>query len=350
MRGMPHDDDRTAGPAPTRAALLARPRATTGVWSWFTTPDHKKIAIMYGTTAIVFFVAGGIEALLIRIQLARPDGTFLSAGAYNQLFTMHGTTMVFLIGMPIAAAFGNYLVPLMIGARDVAFPRLNIFGYWIFLFGGLFLYSSFIPGIGGAPNGGWVNYAPLNSTPMSLGFLPGRGPDYWAVGIIMLGIGSVATAVNFIVTTLNMRAPGMTLMRMPVFVWMMLVVAFLTLFAMPPVTAALIQVYIDRNFAGNFFNAAAGGDPILYQHLFWIFGHPEVYILILPGMGIVSEILPGVLAQAVVRLLDRRVLRHRDRLPRLGRVGAPHVRVGHRAGRDLRVRSRDDAHRGARPA
>ena len=181
------------------------------MWSWFTTPDHKKIAIMYGTTAIVFFVAGGVEALLIRSSSRRPDGTFLSAAAYNQLFTMHGTTMVFLMGMPIAAAFGNYLVPLMIGARDVAFPRLNILGYWIFLFGGLFLYSSFIPGFGGAPNGGWVNYAPLNSTPMSLGFLPGHGPDYWAVGIIMLGIGSVATAVNFIVTILNMRAPGMTL-------------------------------------------------------------------------------------------------------------------------------------------
>jgi cytochrome c oxidase subunit 1 len=276
--------------APARRSLLDRPRATTGVWSWFTTIDHKKIAIMYGTTAICFFIAGGIEALLIRIQLASPNGTFLSADAYNQMFTMHGTTMVFLLGMPIAAAFGNYLVPLMIGARDVAFPRMNMLGFWIFLFGGLFLYSSFL--IGDAPNGGWVNYAPLNSAPMTKGFLPGHGPDFWAVGIIMLGIGSVATAVNFIVTVLNMRAPGMTLMRMPVFVWMMLVVAFLTLFAMPPVTAALIQVYMDRNFDSNFFNAAAGGDPLLYQHLFWIFGHPEVYILILPGMGIVSEILP----------------------------------------------------------
>ena len=305
---------------------------------------------MYGTTAILFFLAGGIEALLIRIQLARPNGTFLSAGAYNQLFTMHGTTMVFLLGMPIAAAFGNYLIPLMIGARDVAFPRLNIFGYWVFLFGGLFLYSSFIPGMGGAPNGGWVNYAPLNSTPMSLGFLPGRGPDYWAVGIIMLGIGSVATAINFIVTTLNIRAPGMTLMRMPVFVWMMLVVAFLTLFAMPPVTAALIQVYIDRNFMGNFFNAAAGGDPILYQHLFWIFGHPEVYILDPPGHGHRLGDPADVRAQAPVRVRDRRVLRHRDRVPRLGRVGAPHVRVGHRSGGHVRVRPRDDAHRGARPA
>ncbi|GIU88410.1 MAG: cytochrome c oxidase subunit 1 [Acidimicrobiia bacterium] len=273
-----------------RARLLQRPRATTGVWSWFTTVDHKKIAVMYGATAILFFVAGGIEALLIRLQLAQPNGSVLSADAYNQLFTMHGTTMVFLVGMPIAAAFGNYLVPLMIGARDVAFPRMNMLGYWVFLFGGLFLYSSFL--FGDAPNGGWVNYAPLNSTPMSQGFLPGHGPDFWAVGIILLGIGSVATSVNFIVTILNMRAPGMTLMRMPVFVWMILVIAFLTLFAMPPVTASLIQVYLDRNFDANFFNAAAGGDPLLYQHLFWIFGHPEVYILILPGMGIVSEILP----------------------------------------------------------
>ncbi len=273
-----------------RARIVGRPISSTGFWSWFTTVDHKKIAIMYGTTAIFFFLVGGVEALLIRIQLASPNNSFLDANQYNQMFTMHGTTMVFLMGMPIAAAFGNYFLPLMVGARDVAFPRLNMLGYWIFLFGGIFLYSSFL--LGGAPNGGWVNYAPINSTPMADGFLPGRGPDFWAVGIIMLGIGSVATAVNFIVTALNMRAPGMTLMRMPVFVWMMLVVAFLTLFAMPPVTAALIQVYIDRNFDGNFFNAAMGGEPILYQHLFWIFGHPEVYILILPGMGIVSEILP----------------------------------------------------------
>ncbi|MET1001998.1 MAG: cytochrome c oxidase subunit I [Acidimicrobiia bacterium] len=278
-------------PVPVRqTSILDRPRATTGVWSWFTTIDHKKIAILYGVTAIVFFLAGGIEALLIRIQLAQADSTFLSSSAYNRMFTMHGTTMIFLVAMPLASAFGNYLIPLMIGARDVAFPRLNMLGYWIFLLGGCFLYSSFL--LGGAPNGGWVNYAPLNSTPMSAGFLPGRGPDYWAVGIIMLGIGSVVTSVNFIVTTLNMRAPGMTMMRLPVFVWMMLVTAFLTLFAMPPVTAALIQVYLDRNFDSNFFNAVAGGEPILYQHLFWIFGHPEVYILILPAMGIVSEILP----------------------------------------------------------
>ena len=275
-----------------RPALLRRPRATTGFWSWFTTVDHKKIGIMYGATALVFFLVGGIEALLIRLQLAGPNGKILTAAQYNELFTMHGTTMVFLVGMPMAVAFGNYFVPLMIGARDVAFPRLNAFGYWVVLVGGIFLYSSFIPGINGVPNGGWFGYTPLTSTPISSGFLPGHGPDFWTIGIIMLGIGSTTSAINFIVTILNLRAPGMTLMRMPVFVWMMTVVAFLTLFAMPIITVALIMVFFDRNYGTLFFQPAEGGDPLLYQHLFWLFGHPEVYILILPGMGIVSETLP----------------------------------------------------------
>jgi cytochrome c oxidase subunit 1 len=283
-------EDAVGSVATRPAGLLRRPTKTTGVTSWFTTVDHKKIGILYIATAIVFLCAGGIEALLIRLQLATPNGTVLTAEQYNQMFTMHGTTMVFLVGMPIAVGFGNYFVPLMIGARDVAFPRINMFGYWMVLFGGLFLYSSFL--LGGAPDGGWFGYTPLTSTPLAQGFLPGRGPDFWTVGLIMLGIGSTTAAINFIVTVLNMRAPGMTLMRMPVFVWMMLVVAFLTVFALPIVTAALIQVYLDRNFGTLFFNAAAGADPLLYQHLFWLFGHPEVYILILPGMGIVSEILP----------------------------------------------------------
>lgn len=274
----------------TPRGRLARPTATTGFTSWLTSVDHKKIGILYIGTAIVFLVVGGIEALLIRVQLLGPDGTFLTAEQYNQLFTMHGTTMVFLVGMPLAAGFGNYLVPLMIGARDVAFPRLNMFGYWALAFGGLFLYSSFF--LGGAPDGGWFGYAPLTSTPLSAGYLPGRGPDFWAIGLILLGIGSVTVSINFIVTILNLRAPGMTLMRMPVFVWMTLVIGFLTVFAMPVVTAALIQVFMDRNFDTNFYNAAMGADPLLYQHLFWLFGHPEVYILILPGMGIVSEVLP----------------------------------------------------------
>jgi cytochrome c oxidase subunit 1 len=279
----------TYAPAPPRSRL-ARPTRTVGWTSWFTTIDHKKIGILYGGTALMFFAIGGCEALLIRLQLWEPNGTVLTAAMYNQLFTMHGTTMIFLMGMPLAVAFGNYLVPLMIGARDVAFPRINMLGYWVFLFGGLFLYSSFL--LGGAPNGGWFGYTPLTSMPYANGFLPSHGPDFWAVGLIMLGIGSVTSGLNFIVTVLNMRAPGMTLLRMPVFVWMMLVVAVLTVFAIPTVTAALIQVYMDRNFHTNFFNATNGGDPLLYQNLFWLFGHPEVYILILPGMGMVSEILP----------------------------------------------------------
>ena len=273
-----------------QAGLLRRPRATTGFSSWFTTVDHKKIGILYVCTALVFFVIGGIEALLIRLQLFQPNGTVLTAGQYNQLFTMHGTTMVFLVGMPIAVGIGNYFLPIMIGARDVAFPRINMFGYWVVLMGGLFMYSSFF--MGGAPDGGWFGYTPLTSAPMASGFLPGRGPDFWAVGLILLGIGSTTSAINFIVTAINMRCPGMSLLRMPVFVWMMLVVAFLTLFAIPVVTVALIMVYFDRNVGTLFFDPAAGGDPLLYQHLFWIFGHPEVYILILPAMGIVSETLP----------------------------------------------------------
>src|SRR2546421_3725874 len=274
-----------------RLRVLRRPQSTTGFWSWFTTIDHKKIGIMYGTTALAFLVVGGVEALLLRLQLAGPNGSLLTAAQYNELFTMHGTTMVFLMGMPLAVASGNYLIPLQIGARAVAFTRLNAFGYWGFLMGGLFIYSSSLIG-GSAPNGGWFGYTPVTSTPPGRGFLPGHGPAFWAVGLIMLGIASTTSAINFIVTILNLRAPGMTLMRMPVFTWMMLVTAFLTLFAMPIITAALIMVYFDRNFGTNFFQPAAGGDPLLYQHLFWLFGHPEGYILILPGMGIVSEILP----------------------------------------------------------
>jgi cytochrome c oxidase subunit 1 len=272
------------------STLLRRPTKTNGVWSWFTTVDHKKIGLMYIALSLLFFVLGGIEALLIRLQLFNPNGSVLTAVQYNQMFTMHGTTMVFLVGMPIIAGFGNYLLPLQIGARDVAFPRVNMLGFWIFLFGGLFMYSSFF--LGGAPDGGWFGYTPLTSSPYDSGILPGRGSDFWAVGLIMLGVGSTTSAINFIVTTINMRAPGMKLMRMPIFTWMILIVSFLTTFALPVFTAALTMVYFDRNFGTTFFFSATGGDPLLYQHMFWIFGHPEVYILILPGMGIVSEILP----------------------------------------------------------
>ena len=269
---------------PRRGGLLSRPSATTGWWSWVTTVDHKKIGILYGFTAFIFFLLGGVEALAIRAQLARPDGTILDADTYNQLFTMHGVTMIFLVVMPMGVGLMNYFIPLMIGARDVAFPRLNAFSYWVFALGGLFLYSSFV--LGGAPDGGWFGYAPLNRE------LPSHGMTFYSVGLQMLGVASLAGAVNFIITILNMRAPGMTLMRMPVFIWMSLVTSFLLLFAMPIIAVALFQLMFDRAYGANFFNPAEGGDPILWQHLFWLFGHPEVYIMILPAMGIISDVLP----------------------------------------------------------
>ena len=264
--------------------LLRRPSAKTGVWSWITTVDHKRIGIMYCATAFIFFLLGGLEALIMRAQLAQPEGTVVNADTYNQLFTMHGVTMIFLVVMPLGVGLMNYLVPLMIGARDVAFPRLNAFSYWVFALGGLFLYSSFL--LGGAPDGGWFGYAPLSTR------LPGNGMSFYSLGLQILGMASLAGAINFIVTIINMRAPGMTLMRMPVFVWMTLVTSFLLLFAMPVIAVALFQLMFDRVFEANFYQAANGGDPVLWQHLFWLFGHPEVYILILPAMGIVSEILP----------------------------------------------------------
>ena len=281
----PSPEALTTAPADD-TGLMRRPTEPQGVWSWITTVDHKRIGILYGVTAFIFFLAGGIEALLLRLQLAKPNGTVLGAAAYNEVFTMHGTTMVFLVVMPLSAAFFNFMMPLQIGARDVAFPRLNAFSYWAFLFGGLFLYSSFL--LGGAPDGGWFGYAPNTS----IVFSPGHGIDFWVFGLQILGIASTVSAVNFIVTMLNMRAPGMTLMRMPIFSWMTLISSFLILFAMPVITVALFLLAFDRNFGANFFNPAAGGDPVLWQHLFWIFGHPEVYILILPAMGMVSEVLP----------------------------------------------------------
>ena len=264
--------------------LLRRPASTTGFWSWFTTVDHKKIGIMYGVTAFVFFIVGGVEALLIRAQLAEPDSTILSADQYNQIFTMHGITMIFLFVMPMSAAFFNYLIPLMIGARDVAFPRLNAYSYWAFLFGGLFIYTSWF--LGGAPNGGWFGYAPNSVTDPSIGM------SFYAAGLLITGVASSAGAINLAVTVINMRAPGMSLFRMPVFVWMGLVVQFLLAFSLPIITVALFELLFDRELSTNFFNVAKGGNPLLWQHLFWLFGHPEVYILVLPAFGIISEIIP----------------------------------------------------------
>ncbi|MCY7301332.1 MAG: cytochrome c oxidase subunit I [Ilumatobacteraceae bacterium] len=272
---------------PTAAlGVFKRPVSTTGWKSWVFTVDHKKIGIMYGAVAMFFFIVGGVEALLIRLQLAAPDNTVLSADLYNQMFTMHATTMVFLFVMPMAAAFANYFLPLQIGARDVAFPRINAAGFWLFLFGGLFLNSAWF--LGGAADGGWFMYSP-NSSPL---FSPSHGIDFWVLGLQITGIASLIGAINLIVTILNMRAPGMSLMRMPVFTWMQLVVQFLLLFAMPVITVALFLLNFQRIFGAAFFDVDKGADPLLWQHLFWIFGHPEVYIIILPSFGIISEVLP----------------------------------------------------------
>jgi cytochrome c oxidase subunit 1 len=263
-----------------------RPVHSTGWKSWLFTIDHKKIGIMYGASALFFFLVGGLEALLIRAQLAGPEGTILSADKYNQMFTMHATTMVFLFVMPMAAAFANYFVPLQIGARDVAFPRINAFGFWCFIFGAIFINTSWL--LGGAADGGWFMYAPNSSVPFS----PGDGIDFWGLGLQITGIASLTGAINLIVTVINMRAPGMTLMKMPIFTWMILVVQFLLLFAIPVITVALFLLMFQRTFGATFFSVEAGADPLLWQHLFWIFGHPEVYILVLPSFGIVSEVLP----------------------------------------------------------
>jgi cytochrome c oxidase subunit 1 len=257
-----------------------------GIMSWIKTVDHKRIGVLYGVSGFAFFLIGGLEALVIRAQIMFAEQSLISADFYSAMFTMHATTMIFLAVMPLGAAFFNYMIPLMIGARDVAFPRLNALSYWVFLFGALFLNSSFL--FGAAPDGGWFGYTPLTSKHYS----PGPAIHFLLLGLQILGAASMMAGVNFITTILNMRAPGMTLMRMPVFVWMLLVVQFLVVLAFPLITVGLLFLMFDRFFGTNFYIAAAGGDPLLFQHLFWLFGHPEVYILILPAMGIVSEVLP----------------------------------------------------------
>ena len=268
-------------------AAIPRPTSyTTGIWSWLTTVDHKRIGILYGVSAIIFFFIGGIEAGIMRIQLSQPANDFIDPGTFNAMFTMHGTTMIFMAIMPLGAAFFNIIIPLAIGARDVAFPRLNALSFWVFLFGALLMHVGFL--VNAVPDAGWFSYANLTSREFS----PGAGLDYWAIGLQILGVASLAAAFNFVVTIVNMRAPGMSMMRMPLFVWMTLITSILLVLAFPVITVGLIELTFDRLFDANFFVTSAGGDPILWQHLFWVFGHPEVYILILPAMGIVSEILP----------------------------------------------------------
>ena len=273
-------------PEASPMGVFRRPTATTGWRSWVTTIDHKKIGKMYGFTSLIFFIIGGCEALLIRTQLATPNGTLLSAQVYNEVFTMHGTTMIFLFVMPLGVAFMNYFIPLQIGARDVAFPRLNAFGFWTFLAGGLILNSSWI--LGGAPDNGWYNYAP-NSLVV---FSPTHGIDFWTVGLITTGVASLVTSINLITTVINMRAPGMTWFKVPVFTWMSLVGQFMLLFAIPVLTAAQFMLLFDRRFGANYFEVSKGADPLLWEHLFWIFGHPEVYIMIMPAFGMTSDIIP----------------------------------------------------------
>ena len=257
----------------------------TGVWDWITTVDHKQIAKLYLVAATAFFAIAGLEAMLIRTQLAVPDNTVIGGGAYNQLFTMHGVSMIFLAVMPLNAGFFNLVVPLQIGARDVAFPRLNALSFWLFLFGGILLNASFFSG---APDGGWFAYPPLTEK----AFSPNTGMEHWILGLAILGTSSIISSVNFIVTILNLRAPGMKMTRLPLFSWMTLITSFLIIFAFPPFTVAAILLLTDRVVGTVFFDAGAGGDPVLWQHMFWFMGHPEVYVLILPPMGVVSEVIP----------------------------------------------------------
>ena len=258
----------------------------TGIMDWLTTVDHKKIGTLYLHTALFFFLVGGVEAIIMRAQLMGPNGTLVSAEVFNQLFTMHGTTMIFLVVMPLSAAFFNFLIPLQIGARDVAFPRLNAFSYWVYLFGGLFITIPIL--FNAAPDGGWFAYAPLSGREYSLG----QNMNFWVLGIQILGISSLAAAFNFATTIINMRAPGMTLFRMPIMVWTVLVPSVLVLMATPVFTSALVMLFIDRNYGGSFFNPDTGGVAVLYQNVFWFYSHPAVYVMVLPAMGVISEVLP----------------------------------------------------------
>jgi len=282
-----------APPLPARDAELEPAGLLTRLHDWVVTVDHKRLGIMYVVAGLVFFLIAGLEAGVIRWQLAVAENAVVSPQVFNRLFTVHGTTMVFLVGIPIVFGFANYLVPLMIGARDLAFPRLNAFGFWAFLFGGVLLYFSFLGGdglygAGSAPDVGWFAYAPLTAR----AFSPGNSTDYWNLSILVMGFGTVATSINLIATVLTMRCRGMSLGRMPLYVWMMLVVSGMAVMGLPPLSAAQIMLLLDRFVGAHFFDTQAGGSAVMWQHFFWFFGHPEVYILMVPGFAMVSEIIP----------------------------------------------------------
>ncbi len=293
-------------PGSVEGALDVTPaRAARGTWlehvhGWIVTVDHKRIGILYIGMGLIFLLVGGLEALLIRLQLIRPLNNFIAPHTFNQLFTLHGTTMVFLVGMPILFGFGNYLIPLMVGARDMAFPRLNAFSFWISAFAGLLLYYSLVGGFGlygagNAPDVGWFAYAPLTEQ----AFSPGHSTDYWTVSVLLNGIGSIGTAINILATVFCMRCKGMTLMRMPLLPWVYATVAVLVLVAISPLTAAQIMLMVDRYLGGHFFDTQAGGSAILWFHFFWIFGHPEVYVLVLPAFAFANEIVPTFSRKAI---------------------------------------------------
>ena len=271
-------------PVPTVSAHEVKPRPT-GWTRWLTTTDHKEIGIMYMVATFVFFLMGGVEALMIRLQLGAPENTIVSPTTYNQLFTMHGTTMVFLFVVPMMAGLANYFVPLMIGARDMAFPRLNALSFWLFLAGAIVFYASIF---WSPPEAGWVSVVPLAESTFS----PSGGQDAWIYLVHLTGLSSLLGAINFYVTIANMRARGMSWARLPLFVWTILTYAVLLIFALPVIAAAATMLLADRHFGTHFFDPAQGGSPLLWQHLFWFFGHPEVYIMVLPGFGIISEVLP----------------------------------------------------------
>jgi cytochrome c oxidase subunit 1/cytochrome c oxidase subunit I+III len=269
----------------SRAGLLSAEQREHWKMAWLSTVDHKRIGILYMVTGLVFFVVGGIEALFIRLQLAVPNNTLVAPDTFNMLFTMHGTTMIFLVAMPVVFGMANYIVPLQIGARDMAFPRLNAYSYWLVPLGGILLHFSFLTG--GAPTVGWFAYAPLNQTPYSSQL----GVDYWALSLIVLGTGSIGTSINFIATILTQRAPNMTMRRLPLFSWMWFINSFLVILALPVLNAALVMLLIDRQLDTHFF-LPPNGSAIMWQHIFWAFGHPEVYIVAIPAFGILSEIIP----------------------------------------------------------
>jgi cytochrome c oxidase subunit I len=276
----------TATIAEFRDAILDPAKRAHYRLAWLSTVDHKRIGVLYMLTALVFFIIGGVEALFIRLQLAVPNNDFLHPDTFNKLFTLHGTTMIFLVAMPALFGFVNYVLPLQIGARDMAFPRLNAFGYWCQPFGGILLHFSILAG--GAPAVGWFSYAPLSETPYS----STPGIDYWAVALFVLGLGTISFAINTIATVISCRGPGMTMRRLPLFTWMNFINSFLILIALPVLNAGLAMILIDRQLEGHFFLPFRGGSAVLWQHIFWAFGHPEVYIVVLPAFGMVSEIIP----------------------------------------------------------